>query len=306
MNALRASCIMSVFFSLLFSTTSVAQYTESVTFSFRSDEVTYQGPLTTAYLMLDVEGGRNRVNNAQLMNCAGSGPTTCSLTVDLEEGNYIYVFVANANQFVDLNDVSLNHDDIPDSNFFRDASPRDVGFCGQFSTDNCLFVRNPDRPTFAAPSFSPGHGALATTSSVTMSIDVKRGANNVDIGGATVRAYFEEQEPALTRYSVPDMPAQLVEIDLVNFTPNGTGGVLSAVFDNPPEGFHRVFFDVSSAAALAAERYETAILINRDNAAPTANAGATLFAAQFQEVVLDATLSLDPDRIVFRPMHGGL
>ena len=37
------------------------------------------------------------------------------MTVPIEEGNYIYVYVANADQFVNLSDPLLNPDDIPDS-----------------------------------------------------------------------------------------------------------------------------------------------------------------------------------------------
>ena len=277
-----------------------AQYTESVTLSFNTHQsLSFNSDFTSAYLMLDVEGGRNRVNNARRMDCQGNNPKTCSITLDLEEGNYIYVFVADPDNYVDLNDPALNPDDIPDGNFFRDAEPRDIGFCGQFSTDNCLYVRNPDRPTFDPTTFTPGHGALVTGNDVTMTVAVARGADNAAIDPSSVRAFYEDQEPALTRYNAPSTPPQLVEIPVVSFTANGSGGVASATLANPPEGFHRVFFDVASDDGLDAERFETGLLINRDNQAPTAVPGATVFAQVGQEVVIDATMSQDPDLIGF-------
>ena len=39
--------------ALLLSSTLAGQYTEDITFSFRSDRITYQGPIDSAWLMLD-------------------------------------------------------------------------------------------------------------------------------------------------------------------------------------------------------------------------------------------------------------
>ncbi len=277
-------------------------YAEPVTLSFRSDQVTYQGPLHSAWLMLDVDGGRNRVSGARRMTCDQGNPITCSITLDLEEGDYIYVFVANPDSFVDMADPNLNPDDIPDSNFFRDPAPRDPGFCGQFSTDNCLFVRNPDRPTFDADSFVPGHAALVTTSPVTLRIEAKEGDDGEALSAATARAFYEDEEPPYLRYLPSTQPTtpELIEIDDVTFTPSAGGGELVATIANLPEGFHRVFFDISSSAGLAADRYVTSVLVNEDNQAPVASAGPTKFASVGQEVQLDATWSEDPDLIGFR------
>ena len=69
-------CLAIVLSSSLLSTSASAQFTERVTFRFRSDQITYQGPITSAFLMLDQEGGRNKVNGAQRMTCNTASPTT--------------------------------------------------------------------------------------------------------------------------------------------------------------------------------------------------------------------------------------
>lgn len=298
---MRALQWLMVVVAATMSTSAAAQFTERVTFSFRSDQITYQGPITSAFLMLDFEGGRNPVAGAERMSCSGSSPTVCSLSLDIEEGNYIYVYVANADQFVDVNDPLLNPDDIPDSNFFRDPNPRDSGFCGQFSTDNCLFVRNPDRPVFNATTFSPGHGALVTTSSVTLSVSVRKGANGRALNPGSARVFFEDKEPVDLRYAATvDLPAPtLVEVPGAVLTTSSTGGTVTATLSNAPEGFHRVFIDVANDQGLAADRFESSILVNRDNQPPVAHAGISLFTEVGQEVVVDGSLSEDPDHIGF-------
>jgi hypothetical protein len=65
----------------LLSTSASAQFTENVTFRFRSDQITYQGPITSAFLMMDVDGGRNPVGGARRMTCNNNQPKECSLTV---------------------------------------------------------------------------------------------------------------------------------------------------------------------------------------------------------------------------------
>lgn len=284
----------------LSSTASAQQYSENVTFRFRQDQTGFNAQINSAWLMLDVEGGRNKVANARRMNCTGS-PLECSLTVPVTEGNWIYVYVVNADQFVDMTDPLLNPDDIPDSNFFRDPNPRDSGFCGQFSTDNCLFVRNPDRPTFVASSFSPGHGQLVTSAPVQLSVDVRKGSNGRALDAASVHVFFEDKEPSDLRYSPTlDVPApQLVEVTGATLTTSAAGGTIRATLTNPPEGFHRLFVDVKNDQGLAADRFESSLFINRDNLAPVAHAGTTLFTEVGQEVVVDGSLSEDPDHIGF-------
>ena len=44
-------------------------FTENVTFRFAANNITYQGPINSAWLMLDVEGGRNKVAAARQMSC---------------------------------------------------------------------------------------------------------------------------------------------------------------------------------------------------------------------------------------------
>ncbi len=285
----------------LASSSSAAQFTERVTFTFRSNEVGFSGDIHSAFLMLDVEGGRNKVNNARRMACDNANPKQCSLSVDVEEGNYIYVYVVNADERVDLSDPLLNPDDIPDSFFFRDPNARDSGFCGQFSTDNCLFVRNPARPVFQSATFTPGHGALVTSASVAISVDVQKGNTNRPLAAGSVRAFFEDKEPVDLRYAATiDLPTPvLVELPGATLTTTASGGTLRATITDAPEGFHRVFFDVADDEGLAADRFEGSLLVNRNNLAPVARAGTTLFTEVNQEVVVDGSLSEDPDFIGF-------
>lgn len=283
------------------STAASAQFTESVTFTFRSSEVRFSGEIHNAFLMLDVEGGRNKVNDARRMTCNNNNPKECSISVDLAEGNYIYVFVANADEFVTLSDPLLNPDDIPDSFFFTDPHARDSGFCGQFSSDNCLFVRNPARPTFQSSTFTPGHAALVSTASVVVAVDVLKGSGGRALAPASVRAFFEDKEPVDLRYAATiDLPPPLlIEIPGAALTVSAIGGTLRATISNPPEGFHRVFFDVADDQGLTADRFEASILVNRDNQSPVAHAGTTLFTEVNQEVIVDGSLSEDPDFIGF-------
>jgi glycosidase len=286
---------------VLHATVAAAQtYNENVTFRFRQDQTGFNAPIQSAWLMLDVEGGRNRVASARRMSCAGN-PLECSLTVPVAEGNWIYVFVVNIDQFVDLGDPGLNPDDIPDSNFFRDPNPRDAGFCGQFSTDNCLFVRNPNRPTFVSTSFQPGHGQLVTTAPVALTVDVRKGQDGRALDPASVKVFFEDQEPVDLRYAPSlNVPSpQLVQVTGATLTPTATGGTIRASLATPPEGFHRVFFEVKNDQGLAADRFQTSLFINRDNRSPTAHAGTTLLTEVGQEVVVDGSLSEDPDHIGF-------
>lgn len=277
-----------------------AQYTEDVTLRFQANQITYQGPIASAWLMLDVEGGRNKVANARQMSCDNGNPKVCTLTTALAEGNYIYVFVANPDAFVDMSDLALNPDDIPDSNFFRDPSPRDSGFCGQFSTDNCLFVRDPDRPVFLSQTFAPGHGALVTSPTAQISVQLGRGADAAALDGSTLRVRYEDHEPQGVRFTggAPIAPA-LVDVPGASFAGSAAGGTVTATLAGVPEGFHRVLIDIDSESGLPADTFTGSVLVNRDNQAPVARAGATVFTSVNREVILDGSLSNDPDQIGF-------
>lgn len=288
-------------FGLTAASSARADFTEPVTLSFRSDQISYQGPIDSAWLMLDVEGGRNRVSGAQRMTCQGQSPKTCSITLDLAEGNYIYVFVANPDAFVNMSDPALNPDDIPDSNFFRDPNPRNPGFCGQFSTDNCLFVRNPKRPTIDPTSFVPGHGALVTSDNAVIEARVVKGNDGRDINPQSVKVFFEDKEPIDLRYNPNlNVPApSLVQVAGATFTASGNGGTIRATLNNPPEGFHRIFLSVSNTDGLESDPLEASVIVNRNNTPPVAHAGPTLFTKVNQEVQLDASFSEDNDHLGF-------
>lgn len=278
-----------------------AAYEESITFSFRSDSITYQGDIQTAWLMLDVEGGRNRVSDAQQMTCNNAYPKECSITISLPEGNFIYVYVANPDSYVDMGNPNLNPDDIPDQNFFRDPTPRDVGFCGQYSTDNCLFVRDPDRPTLDATTFEPGHGALITADETALRVRVNRGADGRSIDADSVRVAYESKEQPGLRFDTPVVATSptWLDVDNARFVSDATGGFVEADLPVMPEGFIRLRVQIANDVGLAADDLVTGLLVNRDNQAPIASAGPTQFASPNQEVILDATYSDDPDKVGF-------
>lgn len=300
MLASRLPVIALLALAWLWATPAHAQYTEAVTFRFQANQITYQGPIDSAWLMLDVEGGRNKVAGARQMSCDNGNPKVCSLTVQLEEGDYIYVYVANPDAFVDMSDPALNPDDIPDSNFFRDPTPRDSGFCGQFSTDNCLFVRDPDRPRFLSESFAPGHGALVTSATAQITVQVAKGGDGSALNGSTVRVRFEDEEPQGVRFTVGAAPVPaLVAVSGATFAASGAGGTVTATLTGVPEGFHRILVDIDSQSGLPADTFIGSVLVNRDNQAPVAHAGTTVFTSVNREVVIDGSLSEDPDQIGF-------
>ncbi|HEY4222414.1 MAG TPA: hypothetical protein VGO62_13760, partial [Myxococcota bacterium] len=289
-------------FAVAFASSARAQqaFTKTVHFAFTSNTITYQGPINSAWLMLDVDGGRNKVAGARQMQCDGGNPKSCSLDVPLAEGDYIYTYVVNPEQFVDMSDPSLNPDDIPDSNFFRDPAPVNPGFCGQFSTDNCLNVRNPARPVFDPTSFQPGAGALVTSSSQAISVNVARGQGNAAIDASSVHVYIEDAEPAGVRFTTGDpVVPRPVEVSGATFSSTNTGGTVHATITSLPEGFHRVLVDVADSTGLSADRFTGSLLINQNNQAPTAHAGPSVFTAVNQEVIIDGSLSEDPDQIGF-------
>ena len=74
---------------------------------------------------------------------------------------------------------------------------------------------------------------------------------------------------------------------------------MSATITNPPEGFHRVFFDAAGTDGLGADTLTTAGIVNRVDETPIADAGPTRFARVGGAVQLDGGESKDPDRVGF-------
>lgn len=275
-----------------------AGYTEAVTFSFQQAEISYKAPISTAYLLLDEAEGMNPLCEAIPMTPQGGG--VFSTTVTLPEGDYIYVFVANADQYVDLSDCGLNPDDVPDANFFNDPHPKFPGLAGQFGKDNVYFVRSPDRPRFVAASASPLPGTLVTSRSFTVSVEIEVGASRTPIAASSARVRFERTEPpGLWRPEGPVGPPEVIEVTPVSFAFDpGTGrATISATITDPPEGFHRIFVDAAGTDGLAADTFTTSVLVNRDDRPPVADAGPTRFARVGGAVQLDGGGSFDPDRI---------
>lgn len=277
-----------------------AGYVEHVILSFNQADISYSGGLSTAYLLLDDIDGMNPLCEAIPMTPSGGG--NWSVGVDLAEGDYIYVFVANADAYVDLSDCGLNPDDVPDSNFFNDPDPRDAGFAGQFGKDNVLYVRSPDRPRFVASTVAPLPGSVVTTASFNVTVQVQVGASATPIDAASARVRFERTEPpGLWRPDGPIPPADVVDVTPVGFSFDAGSGraTISATVTDPPEGFHRVFVDAAGTDGLTADTYTTSVIVNRVDEPPVADAGPTRFARVGGAVQLDGGASLDPDRIGF-------
>jgi len=271
-----------------------AVYTENVRLSIDMSQASYQGGLNELFVLIDNVGGRNPLQKAkQLTNTGGSN---WELTVPLTEGDYIYVFVANPRQYIDLNDPNLNPDDVPDANFFNDPNPRFDGFGGQFGKDNLYFVRNPQRPEFDKGSASPLPGELLRSGSLVVSARVNLGSSNTPLDASTVRVRMENKEPYGVLESGVVRPT--IEFDSAsNVSLNNQ--TISASFENVPEGLHYVQFDVSDTNGLAADSLRIPIFINLQNELPTANAGPTRFGQRYRWIELDGGLSADPDELGF-------
>ena len=268
-----------------------AAYTQTITFDFEEGRVAYNQQIKNAYLLLDKAGGENPVCAAKVMSKSGN---RWSVDVSLPEGDYIYVFVANPTDYVDVTDCSLNPDDVPDSNFFNDDNPPFKGSGGQFGKDNLFFVRDPLRPQYLRDSVSPKPGALTTSgNSVQVSVDVKLGNKGTPLDPSRVKVTLHESEPPyLFKPSAPyqDKPRAISQVQV-----NGTRVV--ATIDNPPEGFHAVDFDLADTAGNDGDTFTTFILVNRQNEVPVARAGFARFAQVGRETQLAGCASYDPDRM---------
>ena len=69
----------------------------------------------------------------------------------------------------------------------------------------------------------------------------------------------------------------------------GAGGVatVTAAIANPPEGFHEIDFHVADTQGRSGDVLTAAILVNRSNAKPTADAGPTRFGRVGAQIQLD-------------------
>lgn len=273
-------------------------YVENVRFQIRISETSYRGPVSEIFLMVDRYGGRNRLQQAKRMNNVGGDQW--EVTAPLEEGDYIYVFVANPTQYVDLSDPNLNPDDVPDSNFFNDPRPRFTGFGGQYSTDNVYFVRNPNRPKLDAASVSPKPGALVSSAPTTVTIQVQLGADQQPIDPATVRVELETNEPFGVARG-PRVPPPVVKVPLPSsYLAISNGGTITAQLNDPPEGLHLLHLNVANQAGLYADEVRVPLFINRQNQAPIADAGPSRFTITGRWVELDGGTSRDPDLVGFQ------
>ena len=275
-------------------------YSAHVTFSFTQAQTTFTGSLSTAYLIVDQAEGSNPLCEAIPMTPSGAG--TWTTAVDLPEGDYIYVFVANADQYVDLADCGLNPDDVPDSNFFNDPHPASSGLGGQFGKDNVLYVRSPERPRFVASTLLPVPGGVVTSASFTVTAKIHVGASATPIDVASARVRFERSEPpGLWRPEGPQAPPEIVTVTPMTCSFDASSGTatITATVADPPEGFHRVTFDASGTDGLGADTATTSVIVNRVDEPPIADAGPTRFAHVGGGVQLDGGGSYDPDRIGF-------
>ena len=269
-------------------------YTERVTFRIDVGQSTSHGPLTELYLLLDRAGGRNRLGDALRVNNVGG--SNWEVTASLAEGDYIYVFVANPTQYVNLADPNLNPDDVPDSNFFNDPAPRFEGFGGQFGKDNIYKVRNPRRAKLGGATTTPPAGTLVSAAPLELRIGVQLGSDQRPIDPASVTVQYEAEEP-YGYYPGPATPPALQMIDVPNVT--FAGDTITAQVTTLQEGLHLFHVNASTADGLASDTLVLPLYINETNEAPIADAGPTRFTQVNRWVELDGGLSRDPDEIGF-------
>lgn len=273
-------------------------YTENVHFSFSMSETTYSGPVNEIHLLIDRYGRRNPLQEAKRM----SNPfgDTWEITVPLEEGDYIYVFVANLTQYVDISDPDLNPDDVPDANFFNDPNPPFEGFGGQFSTDNLYFVRNPNRPTLDPSVSTPVAGTLITGDTTPLSFRVNVGDDGRAIDPASASITIEENEPfGIVPGPLEPPPVTMRPVDGLTFAADAGGGTIQGTLSNPPEGLHFLHVDVANVDGLASDRLTIPLYVNRNNEPPVAHAGESKFTVTGRWVEANGGLSRDPDNIGF-------
>src|SRR5262249_20469763 len=177
------------------------------------------------------------------------------------EGDYIYTFVLNPTRYVNLADCNLNPDDVPTANFFPDPHPRFAGFGGPYGKDSLYFVRNPNRPKFTAASVQPPNATVVTGASVALSVQATLRAAGTPLDPASVHVRFEMDEPPGLLGAPSSTASQLVDVPGAQLS----GNTVSATLSNPPEGFHRVFFDVAGRDGLGADTFVSSIFVNRQD-----------------------------------------
>lgn len=273
-------------------------FTEDAVFEVAIGETTYRGAVNEIFLLLDRAGGRNRLQDARRMSNVGGD--RWRVTVPLEEGDYIYVFVANATQFVNLSDPNLNPDDIPNSNFFNDPSPRYQGFGGQYGKDNVYLVRNPRRPKLDASRSTPLDGALISQATTPLRFRVDRGSDGQVLDAASVRVRIERNEPfGLYPGPLDAPPLDLVDVTGARLTPDASGGFIDAELVDPPEGMHRLHVSIANADALESDELVLLLFVNRQNQPPLADPGPSRFGLVGRWIELDGGQTRDPDGIGF-------
>jgi len=270
-------------------------FTESATFEVRISETTYRSAAPNElHLLLDKYGGRNKLQNARRMTNVGGD--LWRGTFPLEEGDYIYVYVVNAPQYVNLADPELNPDDIPDSNFFNDPRPRFRGFGGQYGKDNVYYVRNPKRPKLDVASVSPVSGALVTAPDTRLRVRVDLGNDGHAIDVASVRVRIE-RDPPYGYQPGPLTPPAIPYEEVMDA--RYESGFISASLAQASEGLRRVHVAVANVDGLTADELVVPLFFDRTPLAPIADAGPTRFGAAGQWIELDGGLTHDPDEIGF-------
>jgi len=261
---------------------------ETITFQVDSTNLALPEPVQRFFLLVDVADGNNPLCRAHPMSQSG---TVWSAQVTLGEGDYIYTFVENPDRYVNLSDCNLNPDDVPTANFFADPRPRFPGFGGPYGKDSLYFVRSPNRPRFVAATVQPPAAAVIVAAQVTLSVGVALGAAGTALDPASVHVRFEMGEPAGLLSAPTGGATQTVEVPGARLS----GSAVSATLQNPPEGFHRVLFDVAGTDGLAADTFVSSIFVNRVDQPPVANAGPTQFGRVGGAIELDGGESYDPD-----------
>jgi glycosidase len=273
-------------------------YTENVVFAVHTGESSFGGPVSEVYILLDHYGGRNKLQNAKRLT--NMGGDFWSITIPLQEGDYIYTFCANPSQYVNLSSPDLNPDDVPHANFFNDPHPRFHGYGGQYSTDNVYYVRDPNRPKLDPAMSTPLAGAEITSAPLQLSFRVNLGQNMRPIDPSSAKVQLETNEVyGLTRGPLSPPQVTLVPANRTSFAADAQGGIISATIDDPPEGLHVIHVDVQTMDQYAADTLRVPVMINRRNEAPIANAGPSRFGQVGHWIEIDGGSSRDPDGVGF-------